>query len=82
MGAILLLNVIRFVLIGLEIVVLARVVLSWIDPAGRSAVAGYVNSATEPLLAPIRRLLPRTGMLDLSPLVVFIVIGVLLRVVG
>ncbi len=82
MGAILLLNVIRFVLIGLEIVVLARVVLSWIDPAGRSAVAGYVNAATEPLLAPIRRLLPRTGMLDLSPLAVFTVIGVLLRVVG
>jgi len=81
-GAILLLNVIRFLLIGLEIVVLARVVLSWIDPAGRSAVAGFVTSVTEPLLAPIRRLLPRTGMLDLSPLVVFIVIGVLLRVVG
>jgi YggT family protein len=81
-GAILLLNVIRFVLIGLEVVVLARVVLSWIDPAGRTAVGAFVTSATEPILAPIRRLLPRTGMLDLSPIVVFLVIGVLLRAVG
>jgi YggT family protein len=81
-GTLLLLNVVRFVLIGLEVVVLARVVLSWVDPAGRSRLAGFVISATEPLLAPIRRLLPRTGMLDLSPLVVFLVIGVLLRAVA
>jgi YggT family protein len=78
----LLANVIRFVLIGLEVVLLARVVLSWVDPAGRNAVGAFVTSATEPLLAPIRRLLPRTGMLDLSPLVVFLAIGVLLRAVG
>jgi YggT family protein len=75
-------NLVRLVLIGLEIVVLARVVLSWVDPAGRTAVGAFVTSATEPLLAPIRRLLPRTGALDLSPLVVILAIGVLLRVVG
>ena len=75
-------NVIRLVLIGLEVVVLARVVLSWVDPAGRSSAARFVISITEPVLAPIRRLLPRTGMLDLSPLVVVLAIGVLLRVVG
>ena len=82
MGLLLLLNVIRFVLVGFEIVVLARVLLSWFDPAGRSPVAAFIISATEPLLAPIRRLLPRTGMLDHSPLVVFLVIGALLRAVG
>jgi YggT family protein len=38
-----------------------------------------VISATEPILAPIRRSLPRTGMLDLSPLIVLIVLSVLWR---
>jgi YggT family protein len=78
----LLLNVIRFVLIGLEIVILARVLLSWFDPQGRSPFAAFIISTTEPLLAPVRRLLPRTGMFDLSPLIVLIVLGVILRAVG
>jgi YggT family protein len=78
----LLLNFVRFVLIGLEIVILARVLLSWFDPGGRGAIAAFVIQTTEPLLAPIRRLLPRTGMFDLSPLIVLIVLGVILRAVG
>jgi YggT family protein len=78
----LLLNFVRFVLIGLEIVILARVLLSWFDPGGRGAIAAFVIQTTEPLLAPIRRLLPRAGMFDLSPLIVLIVLGVILRAVG
>jgi len=37
---------------------------------------------TEPLLAPIRRLLPATGALDLSPLILMLVLSALLGVVG
>ena len=81
MGAMLLVNFARFVLIALEVVVLARVLLSFVDPAGRSRFAPFILSTTEPLLAPIRKLLPRTGMLDLSPLVVLIILSVLWRYV-
>jgi YggT family protein len=81
-GTLLLLNVIRFILLGLELVIIARVILSFVDPAGRSPVAGFIISTTEPLLAPVRRILPRTGMLDFSPLIVCLVIGALLRAVG
>ena len=73
------LNVVRFILLGLELMVFARVILSFLDPAGRGPVAGFIISATEPLLAPVRRLLPRTGMVDFSPLIVCVVIGMLLR---
>jgi YggT family protein len=76
----LLLNVVRFILLGLELVVLARVALSFINPAGRGPVAGYIISTTEPLLAPIRKVLPRTGMLDFSPFILVLIIGTLLRV--
>ena len=75
-------NFVRFLLLGLELLILARVLLSWTDPAGRGTVAGWVTGMTEPILAPIRRMLPRTGMLDLSPLIVIIAIGVVLRLVG
>jgi YggT family protein len=73
------LNVVRFILLGLELMVFARVILSFLDPAGRGPVAGFIVSTTEPVLAPVRRLLPRTGTVDFSPWIVCIVIGMLLR---
>ena len=76
------LNFVRFVLLGLELVILARVLLSWIDPQGRSGIAAFVIQTTEPILAPVRKLLPRTGMFDLSPLIVILVIGAILRAIG
>jgi YggT family protein len=77
-----LLNFLRFMLIGLELVILARIVLSWVDPAGRSPFAGFIMQTTEPILGPVRKLLPRTGMFDWSPLVVLLAIGAILRAVG
>ena len=82
MGTTLLLNFARFVLIGLEVVVLARVLLSFVDPTGRSRFAPFILSTTEPLLAPIRKVLPRTGMLDWSPFIAILILGMLLRAVA
>jgi YggT family protein len=80
-GAAFLANFLRFLLIALWLLILARVILSWIDPTGRSRFAAFVIQTTEPLLAPVRRLLPQTGMFDLSPLIVLLVLGVLMRAV-
>ena len=81
MGAVFLANFLRFLLVGLWLLILARVILSWVDPGGRGRISAFVIQTTEPLLAPIRRLLPRTGMFDLSPLIVLLVLGVLMRAV-
>ena len=59
-------NFLRFVLIAVGVLVFARVVLSYVDPAGRGSVARFVVQMTEPILAPIRRMLPRTGPFDFS----------------
>jgi YggT family protein len=72
-------NLIQIAFLAVWLLIVGRVILSWVDPAGRSQVGGFVISATEPILAPIRRALPRTGMLDLSPLIVLIVLSVLWR---
>jgi YggT family protein len=78
-GALLVLNVARFVLLGIWLATLARVILSFVDPGGRTRLSSFVVPTTEPLLAPIRRLLPSTGMVDFSPMLLCLVIGVLLR---
>ena len=82
MATVLLLNVVRFILLGLELVIFARVVLSFVDPGRRSPFAGFIISTTEPLLAPIRRFMPRTGMIDFSPLIACLIIGAMLRAVA
>ena len=78
---ILLANLLQIALLAATLLVLARVLLSWFDPAGRSQAGAFVVSATEPFLGPIRRALPQTGMLDLSPFVVLIVLSVLWRLI-
>jgi YggT family protein len=65
----------------LWLLVLGRVLFSWVDPMGRTQLGRTLFQLTEPLLAPIRSLLPRTGALDLSPLVVFVVLSIVFRVV-
>ena len=74
-------NLLQIAFFAVWALVLGRVLLSWFDPAGRSQLGRFVYSATEPILAPIRRLLPPTGGLDLSPLVVLVVLSILWQVV-
>jgi YggT family protein len=70
------------------IVMFARIILSWfpINPgSGMASVYGFLYSITEPVLGPIRRVIPPLGMggmgLDLSPLVVFFGISILRSVI-
>ena len=65
----------------LWLLVLGRVVLSWIDPTGKSRVALFLVRATEPLIAPVRRLLPSNGTFDIASLVVLLVLGMLWRTI-
>jgi YggT family protein len=79
MGAAFLVTFVRFLLIAFEVAVLGRVLLSWVDPRGRSSLGQLLISVTEPVLAPIRRLLPPTGMLDLAPLILLLILGAVVR---
>lgn len=75
-------NFLQLLVLVLWALVLVRVVISWVDPPGRNPVSRQVILLTEPFLAPIRRLLPATGALDLSPLILMLVLSALLGVVG
>jgi YggT family protein len=63
------------------IVLLARVVLSWVQVDPRNPIVNLINQLTEPLLAPIRRRLPQSGGIDFSPLVAFVVVLIAEQVV-
>ena len=55
-------------------ILFARVLGSWIRVNPCSKVYQFIFSMTEPLLLPIRRLMPKTMMLDFSPMILMILI--------
>jgi len=60
---------------------IARALLSWFRISRESSfylVARTIENLTEPVLAPVRRILPQTGSLDLSLLAVIVVINFVL----
>ena len=73
--------VLQSLIVTAWLVVLGRVLMSWIDPRFEKPSGQFLFSLTEPFLAPIRNVLPRTGMFDLSPLVLLLGLGLLMRVI-
>ena len=59
---------------------LARVVLSWINPNPRNELLLMVIRITEPVLAPLRAIIPLRGI-DLSPMVAWLLIRLLMRLI-
>lgn len=65
-----------------QLILLARVLMTWIPNLDYSnPIARFLVQATEPVLAPIRNALPQMGGIDLSPLVVFLGISVLMQLI-
>ena len=79
MGLAFIVTFVQFMLMALWLLVLGRVLMSWVDPTGRNQVSAFLFQATEPMLAPVRRMLPSSGMFDLSSFVVLVVLGFLVR---
>ena len=73
-------NFIQLLLIALIVLVFARVLLSWVDPTGRNQASAFIIQTTEPILAPVRRMLPQTGMIDFSATIVLLVLFALMRI--
>ena len=72
-------NFLQFLLIALWALVFGRMLMSWVDPTGRNQISAFLIQATEPMLAPVRRMLPQTGMMDWSGLIVLLILGFLVR---
>jgi YggT family protein len=71
-----LLQIINFLSLAFSLLLIAYVVLSYfMDPY--HPVRQTVNRIVNPILAPIRRIMPQTGMMDFSPLVAIILVQIL-----
>jgi YggT family protein len=64
--------------IGLSLymwIIIARAVISWVNPDPYNSIVRFLNAVTEPVLYPIRRRLPISlGGIDFSPILVILAI--------
>lgn len=64
-----------------SMILLIRVLLSWVDPDPFNPIVQFIYRITNPLLNTIRRYIPiRAVMIDFSPIIAFLLIEVLRRI--
>lgn len=71
-------RLLRLVIYIFMFIIIIQVVLSWVNPHAYNAATRLIYSLSEPLLRPVRHLLPVLGGIDLSPLIVIIGLNLLL----
>ena len=73
-------GLLRMAISGMTVAVIVYAVLSWLPTP--SVISGVMARLVEPLLRPIRRVLPLVGGIDLSPLVLLLILQVAAIVLG
>lgn len=53
----------------LSLAILARVLLSWVRVNPFNPIVSLLDQITEPILSPLRRVIPAIGMIDITPIV-------------
>jgi len=83
-------NAINMVLRAFEVILLVRVLITWLPVSRDNKAVDLLYAITEPVLSPIRNMLSQSrfmnnsmfSMMDFSPLVAFILIGILRNVLA
>jgi len=81
--------VINFVLLFMQVLsfaIIGRVIMSWFDQPGTMRVTVILHDITEPILGPLRSVLPSFGGLDFTPIVAMLLLqaleGLIVSAVG
>ena len=55
-------------------IIFIRAILSWFAISPYNPIVVFLDRITEPILAPLRRIIPRLGMVDITPMVAIIIL--------
>ena len=65
----------------LALAILVRALLSWVRPDPYNPIVRALNSITDPIMEPLRQIVPRIGMFDITPIVALIGLSIMGRAV-
>jgi len=75
-----LIDLVRFAAMVFTLLIFARVILSWVAPSQSNQLVDWIYRLTEPVLGPLRNLLPAMGGLDLTPIIALFGIQIIERI--
>jgi YggT family protein len=58
----------------IAIIIFVQAIISWFVTSPNSQVVLFLNRITEPILAPLRRIVPRLGIVDITPMIAVIIL--------
>lgn len=61
----------------LQFAIIIRALMSWFNPSPDNPIVRIVIEITEPVLAPLRRIVPKIGMIDITPIVAILLMQVI-----
>lgn len=64
---------------ALTLAIFGRVIMTWISPRGEDPISPILIQISEPILAPLRRIIPPLGMFDLTPMVALLLLNMIVR---
>ncbi len=73
-------EIINAAILVLTLAIIGRALMSWfpnINP--RNPIAEFLVTVTEPILAPIRAVMPRLGLFDFTPMIAILLLNFLVR---
>ena len=66
----------------LVFIIFLRAILTWFPISPNNPVVVFLNYITEPILSPLRRVIPRVGMVDITPMVAIILLIIIARLIA
>jgi len=61
--------------------IVIRALITWFPIAPDSPIIRILDDITEPIMSPLRRIVPRLGMLDITPIVAIFALSLLERII-
>lgn len=65
---------------ALNLAILIRVILSWVNVSPYHPLVSLIYQITDPIIEPLRRIVPPIGMIDITPLLALLLLQVIQRV--
>jgi len=65
---------VHYLLYAMTWLIIARSLMSWFPAARRNRIVELLHQITDPILVPLQRLVPRIGMIDITPIVAVLIL--------
>ena len=77
-----LIGILQLLLNVMIFAIFARAIMSWFPIDRNGPVVRAINAITEPMLEPLRRVIPRVGAVDITPMVAILLLVFISRVIA